>query len=92
MFAGEERTVQLRIDNSLINVIVDRFGANAALRPLDEDHALARVKAEVSPQFFGWLAGLSDRVKIHGPQDVAEAYKDYLGKILKNYEEGTDAT
>jgi predicted DNA-binding transcriptional regulator YafY len=92
MFAGEERTVQLRIDNSLINVIVDRFGANAALRPLDEEHALARVKAEVSPQFFGWLAGLSDRVKIHGPQDVAEAYKDYLSKILKNYEEGTDAT
>ena len=87
MFAGEERTVQLVCDNSLTNVIVDRFGTNVSLRPFDEEHVLVRIEVEVSSQFFGWLAGLSDRVKIHAPEDVAEDYRKYLSGILKKYEE-----
>ncbi len=87
MFAGEERTVQLCLSNSLINVIVDRFGANVALRPLNGEQVLARVEVEVSPQFFGWLAGLSSRVRIQSPEDVAEAYKEYLSDILQQYKD-----
>lgn len=87
MFAGEERTVQLCLSNSLINVIVDRFGANVALRPLNGEQVLARVEVEVSPQFFGWLAGLSSRVRIQSPEDVAKEYKAYLSDILQQYED-----
>ena len=82
MFAGEEETIQLLCDNSLIGVIVDRFGSDVALRSYDETHALARMNVAVSPQFFGWLAGLSGRVTIYAPQDLAASYKDYLQHLL----------
>ena len=84
MFAGEEETIQLLCDNSLIGVIVDRFGSDVALRPYDDTHALARMNIAVSPQFFGWLAGLSGRVTIHSPQSVADSYKAYLQHLLNN--------
>lgn len=84
MFAGEEETIQLLCDNSLIGVIVDRFGSDVALRPYDDTHALARMNIAVSPQFFGWLAGLSGRVTIHSPQSVADSYKAYLQHLLDN--------
>ena len=84
MFAGEEETIQLLCDNSLIGVIVDRFGSDVALRPYDDTHALARMNISVSPQFFGWLAGLSGRVTIHSPQSVADSYKAYLQHLLDN--------
>lgn len=82
MFAGEEETIQLLCDNSLIGVIVDRFGSDVALRPYDDTHALARMNIAVSPQFFGWLAGLSGRVTIYAPQSLAVSYKDYLQRLL----------
>ena len=84
MFAGEEETIQLLCDNPLIGVIVDRFGSDVALRPYDDTHALARMNISVSPQFFGWLAGLSGRVTIHSPQSVADSYKAYLQHLLDN--------
>lgn len=82
MFAGEEETIQLLCDNFLIGVIVDRFGSDVALRPYDDTHALARMNIAVSPQFFGWLAGLSGRVTIYAPQSLAVSYKDYLQRLL----------
>lgn len=82
MFAGEEETIQLLCDNSLIGVIVDRFGSDVALRPYDDTHALARMNIAVSPQFFGWLAGLSGRVTIYAPQSLAVSYKGYLQRLL----------
>ena len=46
---------------------------------------MVRVKVAVSRQFFGWLTGLSDAVKIVGPKETAEEYRSYLEEILTNY-------
>lgn len=85
MFSGEEKTIQLLCANSIIGVIIDRFGGSVALRPFDETHALARANVAVSPQFFGWLAGLSDKVRIYSPEPVAKEYQRYLKNILASY-------
>lgn len=85
MFAGEEETVTLRCDSKLTGVMIDRFGTDAALRKKDEEHILARVKVAVSPQFFGWLAGLGSAVKIEMPEKVAKEYREYLERILQEY-------
>lgn len=84
MFAGEERTLRLLCDSSLTGVVIDRFGARAAIRMYDESHILLRVDVAVSPQFYGWLAGLSDKVRILTP-DVADDYQNYLHAILSAY-------
>ena len=85
MFAGEEKTVQLLLDRSLTGVVIDRFGTDVALRSYDEDHILVRANVAVSPQFYGWLAGLSDKVRILSPEDVAQDYQNYLQNILTSY-------
>lgn len=85
MFAGEEKTVRLLCDNSMIGVIVDEFGTEVAIRKEDEEHIMARMDVAVSPQFFGWLAGLGDRVEIIAPADVREEYATYLTTVLCRY-------
>ena len=85
MFAGEEKMVTLSCKTNLIGVIIDRFGNEASLRENGEGFALVRVKVAVSRQFFGWLTGLSDAVKIVGPKETAEEYRSYLEEILTNY-------
>ena len=85
MFAGEEKMVTLSCKTNLIGVIIDRFGNEASLRENGEGFDLVRVKVAVSRQFFGWLTGLSDAVKIVGPKETAEEYRSYLEEILTNY-------
>lgn len=83
MFAGEEKTLQLAADKSMTGVLIDRFGKDVSLRELDEGHVLARVSVAVSPQFYGWLAGLGGKVKILSPEQEQKAYREYLEKLLK---------
>lgn len=86
MFAGEEETVILSCEKRLTGVMIDRFGTEVAIREKDETHITARVNVAVSPQFFGWITGLSAAVKIEAPLHVAEKYQQYLQEILGNYQ------
>lgn len=85
MFAGEEKTVRLLCQNSMIGVIVDEFGTEVAIRKEDEERVVARMDVAVSSQFFGWLAGLGDRVELVAPADVREAYVSYLTNVICRY-------
>ena len=44
-----------------------------------------RVEVAVSESFFGWVSGLGTGVKILKPKSVAEDYRDFLKKLLKQY-------
>ena len=85
MFAGTEKTVRLLCHKSMIGIMVDKFGTDVAMRPEGENHVMVRIDVAVSPQFFGWLAGLGERVQIASPEEVKEEYRNHLVKILDNY-------
>ena len=85
MFAGEEETVKLEVHNRLVGVILDRFGRDIMMIPADKEHFRVNVRVSVSNQFFGWLFGLGDGVKILGPENVKEKMKEEITKIQKMY-------
>ena len=85
MFAGEEEVVTLVCRNELIGVMIDRFGQEVSTRRRDEDSFFLRTKVAVSRQFFGWLTGLGDGVRIQAPEDVRQRYCRYLDRILEDY-------
>lgn len=85
MFAGEEETVILLCDKKMTGVFIDRFGNDVSMRSYDEEHILVRVNVAVSRQFFGWLAGLGNTVKIQNPEKTVREYTEYLQSILANY-------
>lgn len=82
MFAGEVETVSIRITPELVNVMFDRFGTDIGIRPDDDDSYVVRIPVAVSPQFFGWLAGLGDRAELISPVSVRDRYREYLEAIL----------
>ncbi len=88
MFGGKTQAVTLRFPESMVGIILDRFGKETDIRQLDDGFVRARVHAAVSGQFYGWLTGLGERVSIMGPKDVRDGYVDFLGQIIENYEKG----
>ena len=85
MYGGQDEVVTLVCHNRMIGVMLDRFGQDVPLVPVDEDHFYVKPLVAVSPQFFGWLTGLGNMVQISGPEHVKIEYKVYLEEILKSY-------
>ncbi len=88
MFSGTEEMLKLKCSSGLTGVLIDRFGTDIMLRPGDESYVIANVKVVVSSQFFGWLAGLGNKVEILSPDSVREAYAEHLRSIVGLYQSG----
>ena len=44
-----------------------------------------RVPVSVSTQFFGWLTGIGSGMRIVGPEEVRQQYKEYLQDVIQYY-------
>lgn len=90
MYNGVDTKVQLQGKKHLAGVVLDRFGADIWMRPLDEESFSAAVTVTVSRQFFGWLTAIGPELKITGPEEVKEAYRDYLETILDDMKQQSE--
>ncbi len=86
MFRGREGQVTLRCRNSLVGVVLDRFGQEAMLVPDGPDHFTVTVTAVVSPQFLGWVFGLGDAVELRRPGWAVEALAEQLQAVGRLYQ------
>lgn len=83
MYGGRYDTITLSFPESLVGVMIDRFGKNISLRKEGRNRYRVRVDVVVSGQFFGWLAGLGKDVAILSPDEVRGQYKEYLTDIIE---------
>lgn len=85
MFAGEEKYVVMTVKNNLAGVIIDRFGTEVFMHPLNNENFTFKANVTVSNQFFGWVAGLGTDARITAPEEVVVQYREYIQEILKSY-------
>lgn len=85
MFAGNESELEICFDNKFIGVVMDRFGKEVIIHIKDDNSFTARVKVNISAQFYGWLTGLGSGVKILSPSEEAEKYTEYINNIAFQY-------
>lgn len=89
MFGGNEYDVTLECDNSLAGAVIDRFGKNVMIVP-DQNTFTVTVTVRISPQFFGWLCGFGDKVKILSPKTVKDEFLTTVASILNTYRSNND--
>ena len=90
MYGGKEEIVTLEFDNSLIGVVLDRFGTDVMPVPADKMHFRIHVQVEVSNMFLSWVIGLGDRVRIVAPDNVVEQIRAEGERIVKMYGKSKD--
>lgn len=64
MYGGNDEMVTLLCHNSLVGVVLDRFGQDVMMIPKGEAYFKAKVMVSVSRQFFGWVTGIGDAIEI----------------------------
>lgn len=85
MYKGTEENVTMRFKNRMVGVVIDRFGKDIPIIKYDEDTFDSFITVEVSPQFYGWVASLSDNIQIISPKSVRINYINYLKSIIDCY-------
>jgi len=81
MYAGESVFVDIRFDNSLSDVIYDRFGKDTPVHKSGPDHFIAHVQVAISPVFFGWLFQFGAKAVVLRPERIANAYLALLDEV-----------
>ena len=85
MYTGKETKVTLEAENYMIGVLIDRFGKDIIIVPVDEDHFRTTVTVAVSTHFLGWIISLGGGVRIAGPDSVVKQMKDMIEDLSKQY-------
>lgn len=86
MFGGEEMTIDLKVNSSLIGVVLDRFGHDIELRPIDDESFAITVDVVMSPTFLAWIFQFMDKIQLIGPQKAVDRYHEMLEKTLGCYQ------
>lgn len=86
MYGGEPITVTLEGQNHMIGPLIDRFGKDIAVTPLDDTHFTAHVEVVASSHFLGWIVSLGDGIRITGPLDVVEQMKAEAKRLTEVYQ------
>ena len=85
MYGGEQTRVTLEADNSMVGVLIDRFGKDIVIHSIDQDHFRTTVTVAVSSQFLGWIIALGKGVKIIGPDEVVRMMKEEIRRLTEQY-------
>ncbi len=84
MFGGEEVTVMLKCDKSLIGIIIDRFGKDVMTVEYD-DYFTVTVKVCQSPLFISWVMGFGNKMEVLMPDTLREKIKETAQSIAALY-------
>lgn len=87
MYGGKVERVTMVFQNRMMGTVIDRFGRDMLVMPVDKNHFRITVPVAVSQQFFGWVFGLGKAVRIVEPESVKEQMKKALAEIAERYEE-----
>ena len=86
MFNGPLKRVTLLCENRFAGAMIDRFGTGPVLVPCaDGEHFTMTAEIQVSPQFFGWVAGFGTGVVVSGPPEVRAEMKKTLDQLQELY-------
>ncbi len=76
MYDAERVEVELQVDNSLMDAIIDKFGTDVKTYACDQNSFRVVATVAVGTVFFNWVFGFRGKVVIRGPESVREEYEN----------------
>ncbi len=85
MFGGVETKVTLQANNSMVGILIDRFGKDIMIIPVDDTQFKTTVTVALSKQFIGWIMSLGDEVKVIEPTEAVTLMKEEIKRLNTQY-------
>ena len=85
MYGGKSEQVHIVCKNEMAGIMIDQFGKDVMMMPLDDEHFEVVTKVAVSAQFLSWIISLGNGVKITEPGEVVDKIKDMISELMETY-------
>lgn len=85
MFGGDTTTVEIRFTYDLINVVIDRFGEEAMIRELDDEHFKLIAEVNAGEGFLAWMLQFGEKAQIVKPESLREKLVEKVRGLAKVY-------
>ena len=85
MYAGDETKVTIEAENGMVGVLIDRFGKDIIIAPVDGEHFRTTVTVAVSSHFLGWIMSLDGDVRIVAPDSVVKLMRETIDHLADQY-------
>ena len=86
-YHGEKVKVRIRFINRLADAVIDQFGKETVMVPIDKDHFYALLPVELSPPFCAWVATFGRGAKILAPEAAITEMRKFIEKVSDMYKE-----
>ena len=86
-YHGEKVKVRIRFINRLADAVVDQFGKETVMVPIDKDHFYALLPVELSPPFCAWVATFGRGAKILAPEAAITEMRKFIEKVSDMYKD-----
>jgi len=84
MYGGREELVTLECRESLAGAMIDRFGSSVTFIRTDYGFKFS-VRLMISPNFYAWVLGFGEEIKITSPENVIREFSEKISGIFENY-------
>lgn len=78
MYDAPRTTVELQVDNNLMDAIIDKFGSEVTTYACDQYSFRVEASVSIGTTFYNWIFGFHGRVKIRAPESVKEEYQSLV--------------
>ena len=85
MYGGKLTRVTLEGRSDMVGPLIDRFGRDIAIQPIDDDTFTASVEVSASRHFIAWIIALGDGVRITGPKSLVEDMRAEAKRLVELY-------
>lgn len=86
-YHGEKVKVRIRFINRLADAVIDQFGKDTVLVPVDDTHFCAILPVELSPPFCAWVATFGRAAKILAPDTAITEMRKFIEKVSDMYKD-----
>ncbi len=81
MYGDKEREVTLRCAYSVIGKVIDRFGTDIKINPIDEEYFEITETVLTGSTFYSWMFNYAGKIIITAPEEAKEEFRDMLQKF-----------
>lgn len=85
MFGGEESSIEVIFKNDLAPAVIDRFGLNADIKRVDDDHFRLITRAIISKGLVRWLLSWGADAKAVYPKRLVEEMEEEAERLYLQY-------
>ena len=79
---SEIKEIEMQVDNSLMDVIIDVFGLNVTTYACDQNSFRVITNVGINQLYYNWIFGFQGKIKIKGPESIRQEYERLVRNAL----------